>query len=488
MATPTLGRRQLDNLIVKHENLKNDFAAYRTHTKKHFETLKQSLDELRDTTDKKTRYLNHELGRSQIREQLLKDRIIALELIAGLESSMDGDDGLEGCDGSSPTEQSGQDGSSNTDGNEVNLVPGEGDTVAGDGVVINDRCDHANTKSMKLLVNDMFVHLMGVDTIKPTELPGYPRGITATDDAWPKASTNEPLLRFDWDHTAGVEPNKSAISHIAKDIGVNGAHRVPAAGVDIQACTPEQISQRVTKKFNYIRNERQRALATQAREDERDIDDQITGTSLTMALKNSRAQSLLEQRLRKRDALPLDSPYRHAKFDSAFILNAMEALEDDNARPKEQGKGYIKRRYDWWSDELVTIFSTIDAVPDPNPDRAKVMTARREGPPIEGVAPAAAKSLLTRVRQWMVRDEILSKPENAHWHGRRVAANGKDWGDVEDPVDEKPFKKRKTTSLELEGIQKKRKQAKGKMHIALQKHDTQFPENIDPALLFSKPN
>lgn len=95
----------------------------------------------------------------------------------------------------------------------------------------------------------------------------------------------------------------------------------------------------------------------------------------------------------------------------------------------------------------------MDAVRDPNPDKAKAMTARKKGPDIKG-PPIVSRSLGTRIRAWQVKPELLE--DNSHWMGRRVTTNGIAWGDAEDPVEEKPTGKKQGKGDE-EGVPKKRR-------------------------------
>lgn len=90
---------------------------------------------------------------------------------------------------------------------------------------------------------------------------------------------------------------------------------------------------------------------------------------------------------------------------------------------------------------MVALYSTVDSIPDPDPDAAARMKKRVKGPINVDAVPPVTKSLKNRVRAWMVKPELLeAHPE---WLTRgRVAANGIAWGE-EEPEEQESVRRKK---------------------------------------------
>lgn len=84
--------------------------------------------------------------------------------------------------------------------------------------------------------------------------------------------------------------------------------------------------------------------------------------------------------------------------------------------------------------QVQNLYNEIDALADPDPDKAKSMTLRIRGTAYQNAEPPKAKKLKNKIRIWQVRPALLD--ENPHWVSTaRVVGNGVAWGDAEDPVD-----------------------------------------------------
>lgn len=93
------------------------------------------------------------------------------------------------------------------------------------------------------------------------------------------------------------------------------------------------------------------------------------------------------------------------------------------------------------------LYSTVNSIPDPDPDAPSRMKKRVKGPINADAMPPIAKSLKNRVRAWMVKPELLeAHPE---WMTKgRVAANGVSWGEeeLEEQESVRPKKRKDSTS------------------------------------------
>jgi hypothetical protein len=82
------------------------------------------------------------------------------------------------------------------------------------------------------------------------------------------------------------------------------------------------------------------------------------------------------------------------------------------------------------------LYLDIDAITDPDPDKAaKAAVRRRPEDPTEvkEVKPPVGNTLKTNLRVWQINPVLTN--DNPHWLvTQRVLANGMAWGDAEDPV------------------------------------------------------
>jgi hypothetical protein len=122
--------------------------------------------------------------------------------------------------------------------------------------------------------------------------------------------------------------------------------------------------------------------------------------------------------------------------------------------------------------QLTRLYNEIDAIPNPNPDAAAKSRQRLRGDIVPNAVPPKAKVVSTRVRQWMVKPELLNANEDWMISGR-VGPNGKAWGDEEDPIDDTKGKKRKVEAnvLAEEKVFKKSRNVKGKQVVLKEKLD-----------------
>ncbi|KIM81159.1 hypothetical protein PILCRDRAFT_24856, partial [Piloderma croceum F 1598] len=122
------------------------------------------------------------------------------------------------------------------------------------------------------------------------------------------------------------------------------------------------------------------------------------------------------------------------KYDSAFTLAAMSADEDEADPAPGEAKKYVSRAPDYRSKLVETLYTTIDSLPDPQPDKAKAMTTRLRGASLVDTVPPKAKKLENKIHKWQIRADVLAR--NPHWEANGwIATNGVLWGDEVDPID-----------------------------------------------------
>ncbi|KAI0759273.1 hypothetical protein BD413DRAFT_496210 [Trametes elegans] len=144
----------------------------------------------------------------------------------------------------------------------------------------------------------------------------------------------------------------------------------------------------------------------------------VTDTALR-AIYCSRAEPKLAARKRKAKGTEWDTP----KYACALSINATSDDEDNPALVPGEALKFHQH-----------MLTTLDARPDPDPDAAKKQTTRMHGAVKEGVKLAHARQLKNMHRIWMIKPEALE--QNPHWlTSGCVAANGRAWGDVEDPAE-----------------------------------------------------
>ena len=130
----------------------------------------------------------------------------------------------------------------------------------------------------------------------------------------------------------------------------------------------------------------------------------------------------------------------------------MSADEDEVDPAPGEAKKYVFRAPDYRSElvsnrtvnssmtyrcfriQVQTLYTTINSLPDPQPDKAKAMTTRLCGANLVDMVPPKAKKLENKIRKWQICADILAR--NPHWEANgRIATNGVAWGDEVDPVD-----------------------------------------------------
>ncbi|KAG2353481.1 hypothetical protein BDR07DRAFT_1496188 [Suillus spraguei] len=275
----------------------------------------------------------------------------------------------------------------------------------------------------------------GIQKIDAQHLPGYPMGIGEGTDKWPKdPATGKDLIRFDWrvgKHDDSI--NTTGLQRVVDRIRLVGPQMGDAAKGILSAILPGQIEKNVRTKYMRMAGEYRKADKKRKRVDEDDDlgdDVEIVDGGLDRAHMNSRVQSKLDARKRKRRSNECDGKWQDHKYDSAFILNAMSDDEDDPEQRPGEARTFLTMEPEWRSLELSTLFAAIDEVKHPRPDQAKLAKLRRRTDEQKTGPPPLARTLATRIRSWMVKTDILE--ENADWFDSgRVAHSGEAWGDEE---------------------------------------------------------
>ncbi|CAL1697094.1 unnamed protein product [Somion occarium] len=333
----------------------------------------------------------------------------------------------------------------------------------------------AKSKPMKDCVNHILAHLMGTKLDKKS-LPPYPSNPDETSEAWPKdAATNKPYMCFNWAEARDAPVNRKNIDVDLATVQTQGVTFDPLVATDLANITDHDLRTRINGKFDRMRGKFNRCPDAQTRQSRKRRAHEVAGVASTeegapstnpevgagdgdehgnsepgnttnieqaepgtwneairRAARNSRVQFILDQRLRKR---PFAGQYTDPKYDAAFTLTAMSENEDDPTPEPGCPKQYVLRAPDWRSEELRTLYTTIDGIANPNPDKVKSATNRIRGTEITDAVPPKTKSVKIRVREWMVKPELIEK--HPEWlTSRRVANNGKLWGEETDPEEE----------------------------------------------------
>ncbi|KAG2346336.1 hypothetical protein BDR05DRAFT_945914 [Suillus weaverae] len=253
--------------------------------------------------------------------------------------------------------------------------------------------------------------------------------------------------------------NTQALSVVTEYIRINSPQTHPLAQDALKVIVPGMLEKAVREKYLHMAREfceiddKQKAAEDDdGLGDEDDEEAPMQGNQTRRSQYNSHPEPKLKAREHKRTQ-EAAGQYREGKYDAVFILNAMSEDEIDPNRLMNEPKQFISSAQGWRNNELVALYSTIDSIPDPDPDAAAQMKKHVKGPINVDAVPLVAKSLKNRVRAWMVKPELLE----AHpgWMTRgHVAANGIAWGEEElEEQESVQCKKRKArpSTAKLEG-------------------------------------
>ncbi|KAG9021707.1 hypothetical protein FRB95_001601 [Tulasnella sp. JGI-2019a] len=307
----------------------------------------------------------------------------------------------------------------------------------------------AKDKSITKAIASAYLHLLGVGTVVPGTLldkapyPTHlPDGVTYDHDDWPldpRSNGEIKIFRLDFQASDGVLSPKNAtqIDLLVKYVKNNGHTFCPEATTPLQSIKLNDLRPLVIAKFKYIANVQKVALKTKQAHAEgaRNLEEDEDTTPQVLI---SRASSMAKQMLRKRSALPDELPWRHAKYDSAFVAELLP--RHDEQRDQDGNKEFVLRRPSYWSTEIWTLHDDFAELPDPIPNKANDLVRRIAGDDIINAKPRKAVTLARRTRSWMVDAAVLAS--NLTWlKSDRVALSGDMW-DEEEPEEPKPKKKR----------------------------------------------
>ncbi|KAF8119205.1 hypothetical protein EV363DRAFT_1298025 [Boletus edulis] len=402
------------------------------------EQLERSFSEYKDKAEKQVQLLYQENKLLKAENAHLKDeQKDILERLSRIESHL----GFVYVDGEDPGVTI-QDGSSGPKITEPGSVAGSMDesgrvpttTVAkvDEDPKLKASADALKSKIFKDLMTKSFKILLGVQKLDANHLPGYPMGIGEDTDAWPKdAATGKPLLRFDWrlgkhDDSA----NTTALKKVVEHIQMTGNQMSTVTNTTLAQILPGEIEKAVRAKYMRMAAEFRKADKKRKRDEEDDLESEVevVDVALDRAHMNSRVQSKLDARKRKRLSNECPPQWKDAKYDTAFILNAMSDDEDDPNHITGQPRAYVTKEPEWRHLQLSELFSAIDALKDPRPDQAKLAKTRIRSTDKKLGPPPLARTLATRVRTWMIKPELLQK--NPDWLTTgRVATSGEAWGE-----------------------------------------------------------
>ncbi|THH10454.1 hypothetical protein EW146_g8368 [Bondarzewia mesenterica] len=98
------------------------------------------------------------------------------------------------------------------------------------------------------------------------------------------------------------------------------------------------------------------------------------------------------------------------------------------------GKHFVNHKLSYRSQEAQELYDAIDAIKDPDSDRARKITPRVPGAIIQCL-PLKVYSLKDRIRAWQVKPEVLAENPQLFRVGR-VVKSGDLWDDQGEPTEE----------------------------------------------------
>ncbi|KAG6905053.1 hypothetical protein DXG01_005374 [Tephrocybe rancida] len=308
----------------------------------------------------------------------------------------------------------------------------------------------------------------------------------SSDETWPlKPGTDIRLTRFRWDKPHTDKVNWNNLMTISKELKANGAQTSPAAADAIQFVSKEDRDGRIIQKFKDLAKEVRRVERTSKTsvpgssndgEGQDNVVDGLEGgggkeesVEIKVTGRPSRQNGKLKMRIKKRELLPLDSPWRDPKYEAAMTTTLMSDDEDYYVDGKLVPGRYLARPPLYRTDILNEFYTAIDSVV---PDDIGKYTLRVRGDP-KDCKPPKAHMIKNKARRWMVSPDWLNLNDTNKACNKLLADNGKLWGDAKDleelvelqkrARDEKSAIQRK--KIKLEDIEAKGK-GKGKAKVA----------------------
>jgi len=230
---------------------------------------------------------------------------------------------------------------------------------------------------MQAVVRIVFQTLMGVGKLTPDALPPYPKD----SDTWPvDNTTNERLIRFQWEETHQHVDNYPNITWIFKYICTAGTSVCPASGPALRDISDEDLHDCIVKKYQDLQWNIRRAgiftittaaggdiVASDSTEPKPPAPAKVTsqaktqsrarGVSLQVVFQNAKLTAFpqkLEVRTRKFNNLPETSEFRDEKYRAALTELLMSPNEDELDENNKKTGSFISCAATYWS-ALVSI-------------------------------------------------------------------------------------------------------------------------------------
>ncbi|EIW73971.1 hypothetical protein CONPUDRAFT_160537 [Coniophora puteana RWD-64-598 SS2] len=452
---------RLNKVILDHEKLQQKHAALQTAVAE----SQQETDRKLKVLYQQTQLLNARIDELEKSKKMQQERIDVLEEVsqvkwvdgAGAEAENEGVEGAAAAEGAAAV-----------NGASAVEVPDE-DTIQRE----NDEA--LASKPVKNLINDSYEALLGTK-LSGKNLPGYPFGIDREHETWPKdRATKKALVRFDWregqhDSSINVEGREQVVAMVR----TLAKQRGKTTTAYVEKIIPGQLEKKVRAKYLTL-GAAYRAENKDDLEDDGEVDSKGMG---------SRVKSKLEARSRKRGSELCPADLKDPKWDTLMIRNAMSDDEDEPEYTSGDPRAFLSVEWYWRHKRVSEFFQHLDAVPDPKPDRGKLAVPRRRALHVKMKPPHTARQLRTRVRTYMVDEEVLAK--NPDWlTTNKVALSGALWGKAE-PIEDDGKKKRKApTSTVGQRIVRRRAEESGQSskvtleELEKKMNDTLGGENVD---------
>ncbi|KAF8968603.1 hypothetical protein BDZ97DRAFT_1916036 [Flammula alnicola] len=291
---------------------------------------------------------------------------------------------------------------------------------------------YANHSIINMLVKETFHLFLGIlVSSKKEHLPVFVAGLPE-ELPFIHGSKDVRQLRFNWEKGSKGPENALKLKVLSSHAMTHGRVMVTGVAPYLEHVTALELDRKMSAKYDSLRRTWQGK----------------NGRRNTGGIKrDNRAHGKLEVRKRKREVLPAESEWKHAKYDAAFEYQQMS---DDENTYDEQGK------------LLVDVYTS--HAPG---SRSEIYIKRVQGEVKEDQGPPATKALKGQARHWMV-DPVWLTNHPSFDNERTVAENGKLWGDETNPeeLEERSAQmiaeKKRRASGASAGGEKKKKAKKGK--------------------------
>lgn len=108
--------------------------------------------------------------------------------------------------------------------------------------------------SLQNLINCVFAYTMGVENLKASTLPEYPKDISP--ELWPtRKDSDQTVIRFDWDEDGSDIFNLNNLIAIYVEICARGSRHYPEASPYLSDISQEDFLDRLKQEYEMLRRD-----------------------------------------------------------------------------------------------------------------------------------------------------------------------------------------------------------------------------------------